>query len=533
MASMVNKILKAEKGGEPLKRGGRLKVALGYANRYQVGISNLGFPTVWRLFGLQDGVRCERFFLEQPLGKTLESQTPLRDFDLVCFSLPYELDYLNCLQILKEAKIPPLSSNRRRPILLCGGAAPTINPEPLAPFFDLILIGEAEGAVEEICRILIEKGNRSKEKGELLWELAQIEGIYVPSLYQEDHPGSPTPQEEGLPKRIKRRWVRDLTSLPLLRQVVTPLAHFRDMYLIEVARGCGRGCRFCAAKQIYRPLRFKSKERVDLEAEGAKGITKRIGLIGSSLSDLPCLGEVCTLLAEEGYLLSLSSLRIDSFHPNLLEAAYNSGARGLTIAPEGGTERIRRILGKEVEEGIILEGVRLASRIGFERLKIYYMIGAPREGKEEIEGILDLTQKIAQAFSSRAQGITVSVNPLIPKPHTPFQWLPLEAERELKRKLKRIEVGIRRMGVRWVPKSIRQATLQAIISLGDRRVGMALYHRIEENLSWKETWERADVDPYSYIYRQKGKAEPFPWEIVEGGERKDRLWEEYRQALST
>lgn len=529
---MVNEIIKAERGVEPPKREGRLRVALGYANRYQVGISNLGFQTVWRLFALQEGVKCERFFLEQPLGETLESRTPLRNFDLVCFSLPYELDYLNCLQILKEAKIPLLSHNRRRPLLLCGGAAATLNPAPLAPFFDLILIGEAEGAVEEICRRLI----KSEEvKRDPLWELTQIEGIYVPSLYRENPPGPPIPQEEGLPKRVKRRWVEDLNGLPILNQAVTPLSHFRDMYLIEVGRGCGRGCRFCAARQIYRPLRFKSKGRIDLETKGIKEITRRIGLIGSSLSDLPCLEEICTHLTKEGYFLSLSSLRIDSLHPRLLEALFASRARGLTIAPEGGTERIRRILGKGIEEEIILEGVKVASRIGFERLKIYYMIGAPREEEEEIEGIVNLTEKIVRNFSSPfgARGITVSVNPVIPKPQTPFQWLPLEGEEKLKGKLKGIEARVRRMGARWVPKSVRQASLQAIISLGDRRVGMALYYRAEENLSWSEAWKRAGVDPYAYIYRQKGRDETFPWEIVGGGERKDRLWEAYGEALST
>ncbi len=530
MTPIVNRILHEEKGVELPKRGGRLRVALGYANRYQVGISNLGFQTVWMLFNLQDGVSCERFFLEQPLGRTLKSQTPLRNFDLVCFSLPYELDYPNSLRILKEAKIPLLSSQRGRPLLLCGGAAPTINPEPLAPFFDLILIGEAEGAVAKICRLMLEDRNHSK--GELLRQFAQIEGIYVPSLYRDDHPGPPLPKEEGLPERIKRRQVRNLNELPLLSQVVTPLAYFANMYLIEVARGCGRRCRFCAARQIYYPLRFKTTERIYREADGAKGITKRIGLIGSSLSDLPSLQEVCIHLAAEGYLLSLSSLRIDSFRPKLLEAIFGSGARGLTIAPEGGTERTRVILGKKVEEEIILAGVRLASQIGFTRMKIYYLIGTPQEEEEEIEGILDLTQKITKAFSPRTQAITVSINPLIPKPHTPFQWLPLEAKREMKGKLKRLELGIRRMGVRWVQKSPHQATLQAIISLGNRKVGMALYHRIEENISWNQAWERGGIDPYPYIYRQKGKEETFPWEIVEGGEGKERLWEEYREAFS-
>ncbi len=478
-------------------------------------------------------MRCERFFLEQPFGSTLESQTPLRSFDLVCFSLPYELDYLNCLQILKEAKLPPLSSKRRRPLLLGGGAAATINPEPLAPFFDLILIGEAEDAVGHICQLLIRNGTRREDKRELLWELAQIDGVYAPSLYQEDPPGPPIPLEDGLPKRVKRRWVKDLNSLPLFPQVVTPLSHFRDMYLIEVGRGCGRKCHFCAARQIYHPLRFKSKKRIELESKEAKEITSRIGLIGSSLSDLPCLDEVCTHLAEEGYFLGLSSLRVDSFNLQLLEAIFSSGTKGLTIAPEGGTERIRTILGKGVSEEIILERVKLASQVGFERLKLYYMIGAPREEEEDIAGILDLTQKVTKNWKFRARGITVSVNPLIPKPHTPFQWSPFGKEAELRRKLKGIENEIKKMRVKWVPKSLHRATLQAIISLGDRRVGMALYHRVVENLSWREAWERAGVEPYAYIYRQKGKEEPFPWEIVEGGEGRDRLWEENIQALAT
>ncbi len=525
---MANNILQAEKGARPRRKGGRLKVAVGYANRYRVGISNLGFQTVWRLFDLQNGVSCERFFLEKPLGKTLESHTPLRDFDLVCFSFAYELDYINCIQILKGAKIPPLSSHRNRPLLLCGGAAPTINPEPLAPLFDLIFIGEVEETVEGICKILMEGQKLKKE--DLLWELAQIEGTYVPSLYQAAALGPPIPRERSLPKRIKRKWVKDLNGLPPLPQVVTPLAHFQDMFLIEVSRGCGRRCRFCAAKQIYRPLRFKSKERINLESEGAKGLTKRIGLIGSSLSDLPCLEEVCTDMVEKGYFLSFSSLRVDSFRPGLLAAIHGSGAFGLTLSLEGGTERIRRVLGKPIEEEIILKGIGFASQSGFERLKVYYIVGAPQEGVEEIEAILNLTQKISKSFPSGAKGITVSINPLIPKPHTPFQWLPMD--RELKVKLKRLERGIKRMGAKWIPKSLRQANLQAIISLGDRKVGMALYHRVVENISWNQAWKRANVDPSSYIYRQKEEEEPFPWEIVEGGEERDKLWEEYRKALA-
>lgn len=509
-----------------------LEVALGFPNRYPVGMSNLGFQAVYSLLNGLEGVRCERTFLWETGGSgTLESGRPLRRYPLVAFSVPFELDYLNLLEILSRAHIPPLATERgeREPLILAGGPCALLNPEPLAPFVDLFVIGEGEMILPSLMEVLRTAG--SKEN--ILEASARVPGVYVPRFYQvsylPDGRIRSIRNQPPAPPRVKRQWVPHLSLCQTLSPITTPLSHFKDMSLIEVQRGCAYGCRFCVMGSIYRPLRHRSLNVLIPQIEKVEKRGGRIGLVGSAVADLPGLERLCSLLAPSGDGLGVSSLRADRLTSSLIKNLARLGMRTITIAPEVASERMRRVINKKVTPQDVLRTATLAARAGIPQLKIYFMVGLPGEGEEDLFAVLALVKKVHRVPGLRK--ITVSASAFVPKASTPFQWAPMEEEKVLRRKMRLLAEGLRPLGgVIFSGESPRHSLWQGVLAMGDRRVGMVLWHHQVNGMTWAKAWRKAGLERDFYVYREQTFEEILPWDIIDHGVSKGKLWEQYIKA---
>lgn len=543
------KLLAAERGRIPGKPS-ILQVALGFPNVYEVGISNLGYQTIYRLLNRMKQVSCERFFLfDFPADggtRTLESDRDIKRFDIVAFSIPFELDYPNALRLLKFSGIPLLSSSRKAgtPLVIAGGIAPTLNPEILAPFVDCVLVGEAEDVLAEFMDEYSRLRSLKVSKENVLLELSRIEGVYVPTLYRVDYGEDGAVKaieiKKGAPSAVKRRSV-NLEGIETFSPIVSPYAHFKNFLLLEAGRGCARGCRFCAAGHVYGPCRFYAGESVLSQVEKYAVQVRHVGLIGSLISDHPELERICETLSSKGFEIGTSSLRVDTIGPKLLKTLVDSGLRTLTIAPEVGTERMWKVIKKNIDKKAVLKSAKLACEALIPNLKLYFMVGLPFEREEDIDGIIDLVHQVHGVFirGCRPRGgkkqalprLRISINPFIPKPHTPFQWCGMNQKKELKRKLSKIAGGLRSLkGVHFERKSVRQAALQGLLSLGNRRVGEALLYAIEENLTFDQAWKKAGLRPNRIVFDPKSLESRFPWDIVDTGVSKEYLMGEFEKA---
>jgi len=519
-------------------------------------MSNLGFQTIYRLLNQMDQVVCERFFLfdfpHYGGAKTLESDHPIRDFDLIAFSVPFELDYPNALKLLKLSKIPLLSSQRKEdsPLIIAGGVTVTLNPEVLAPFFDCLFIGEAEEMLSEFMEAYMTLHNTKAPRDEILLELSKIQGVYVPQFYQvsyyEDGCVKEVKVKEGAPSVIQRRRV-NLDGMETFSPIISPYAHFKNSLLIEVGRGCVWGCRFCAAGHIYQPARFYKKEsilnQVKKYAQDSKSLESigHVGLIGAVISDHPELENICETLAMEGFEIGTSSLRVDMVSSKLLGFLRDSGLKTLTLAPEVGTEKMWRVINKKLNREIVLKSTELAKDARIQNLKLYFIIGLPFEEEEDIDGIVNLIGEVHQIFirdyrkTNERKGslrrIKLSINPFVPKPHTPFQWCGMNQEEELKKKFNKIADKVNNLkGIYLERKSIREAILQAIFSLGNRKVGEGLFYKIEENLSFSQAWKKAGVNHNLIAFESKSLDSILPWDIIDSGMSKSYLKAELEKA---
>jgi len=549
-SAVTRERLLSEERGAIVKERSRLRVALGFPNTYELGISNLGFQTIYRLLNQTDQVACERFFLwESNFGRgtrTLESDRNIRDFDIIAFSVPFELDYSHILELLKSSRIPLLFSARssRTPLVIAGGIAPTLNPEVLAPFMDCILIGEAEEMLPELIERYFRLHAMRMEKEKLLLELSKTEGIYVPRFYHptyhEDGTVKDLKIESSVPPTIKKRSV-DLKDVETFSPLISPHSHFKNTFLVEVGRGCARGCRFCAAGYIYRPCRFQAKEAVLSQVTRYSAGSRHVGLIGSLISDHPQLEEICSALAAMDLEIGTSSLRADMVSPSLLKILVDSGLKTLTVAPEVGTQRMWKIIKKDIQAEAVLRSAMLAFQAGVPNLKLYFMVGLPFEEDRDVLGIVELVRQVHEVFikGRSSAGINkrgprklrVSVNPFVPKPHTPFQWCAMERQEHLRRKLNLVQKGIRNLkGVQMEKKSVRQAVLQGLLSLGNRKVGEGLYYSVEENLGLGQAWKKAGVQPDLIAFTPKNSEAVLPWDVVDAGINRELLRREFEQA---
>src|SRR6266542_1164513 len=533
--------------------GGKVTVALVYPNTYAVGMSNLGFQTIyWHLNQLPDVV-CERVFLPeagdvQELVRTgeapfsLESLRPLRDFDVVGFSVTYEGDYINVLRLLDLAGIPLRTAERgaRDPLILMGGVCAFSNPEPMAPFMDLVAVGEGEELVGDLIRAY---RTHATDREAFLDAAAAIAGIYVPERYEiAYHPGatiSAVLSRAGAPAVVAKRRLKNVDDFETIALVRTPHAEYGHMALLEVGKGCGRGCRFCLEGQVYRPVRHRSPEALAATIARLAKDSNRIGLVGACVSDYPWIGDLLKVVEDNGMELSISSLRADSLTEPLVASLARGGHRTLTVAPEAGTERLRRAIRKPITDEQLYTACDLVRRHGIPNLKCYFMIGQPTEMTEDVEAIADLAQRMLEHLrvldpAGRPFGrLTLSISSFVPKPWTPFQWAPFAGVDELSRKLEIIKRGVGRFpNVRVLHENPREAALQALLARGDRRVADFLETAARLGGDWRRALRDWDGDPAFFTTRERSIEECLPWDHFEVGVKKVGLVREWQRALA-
>jgi radical SAM superfamily enzyme YgiQ (UPF0313 family) len=535
--------------------GGRLRLALVYPNAGRLGMANLGLHAVYRILNDHPRILCERVFLPEEPGmepRSVESDRPLAEFDVIAFTLSFEEDDGNVLRILDLAGLPLRAADRdeRHPLVVGGGIAVQINPEPLAPFFDAFLVGEAEALAGPFLETLLDLAPRGLSRAEQLRALAALPGGYVPSLYEVEYAPTRGAGSEagwvtrfepapGAPVMVKRVFVADLRKVATSRVVDSPDAQFGDLFLTEVARGCLWGCRFCAAGFVQRP--YREVELETLRAEVKKGIARgqRVGLVGPDTSDYSGLDPLTCLISEEGGTFSPSSLRVDAITPELARRMAAGGERSITIAPEAGTPRLRNVINKDFTDDVIVRAAAHALDQGMAHVKMYFMCGLPTETDDDVLGMANLALRIREEVmrprakaTGRMGRIVLSVNPFVPKPWTPFQWAGLAPEADLQAKRRLLEKTLRPKGIDVDFLSPREAWLQALLSRGDRRVAdlLELAHR-ETDGDLRKALKRWPEDPAFFATREAGQDERLPWDFLEQGVEKRYLAREWRNGL--
>ena len=547
--------LEREVGYTVKEHRGRLRVALAFPNTYFVGMSNLGLQTVYRLLNMRDDVVCERVFLPpkqelKAMGDrrlplvTLESQTPVNDFDVFAFSVSFEWDYTNVLTMLGLANIPVYATDRndRHPLIVVGGAVTFVNPEPLALFADVIAAGEGEVLVPALADALT-AGDYDRQTA--LRALAPQRGFYVPSFYdvkylEDGRIEAYVPKAgTGAPPIVRKAAVKTTEALdPPATTIFTPDTEFGSRFLVEVVRGCANLCRFCWAGYNYLPVRAFPAERILALAAAAKPYSSKAGLVSIALCDHPKIEEVLDGLAEMGYSISPASLRLDDLTPGIVRRLKASGERSLTIAPETGSDRLRRVINKTVTNDEILAAADMIFSEGIENLKLYFMIGLPTETDEDLEAIRDLTLQLHERMLTHARErgrigrIIASVNPLVPKPGTAYQWLPMDRPDVIDRKIKRMrELTAGVDNVYFNIKSERHSFYQALMSLGDRRVAPAIVEAERNGGNWRAAVAETGVDADFYVFRDRQSDPVLPWDIIDGGQRSTFFRNEFDKAL--
>lgn len=569
----------AKEEGWMLKRGANLRVALCYPNTHGIGMANLGMHTMYELFNNIPEVSCERVFLpddaemrEYEKSRTpllsLESQTPLKDFDVVAFSISFETDYLNMAKMLQMSQIPVWSDKRNNfhPLVIMGGAASFLNPEPIADFTDVIAVGEGEILVHQLIDTILEGGT----KDEILLNLAKFgRGFYVPSLYDVIYNEDGTvfdyvPKETGVPKRVGRalaavnpkegtlrralkRGEKELADFLMNQEVFCPStsiwspgAEMGDRLLVEISRGCSQGCRFCWAGYNYYPPRVVPAKDILAKAREWREKTNKIGLVSTAVCDHPEISTILSELRKMDYKITVSSLRLDQISEELLDALVESNDQQIAVAPETGSDRLRRVINKNLTNDEIVDICGAIFDRGMLTVKLYMMVGLPTETEEDLEEMFVLVERIKNRMLEagkkfgRAGKIIPSLNGFVPKPNTPLQWDGILNEKELKQRIKYVAKNLSRIPnveVRFM--SARIAHEQALFSSGDRTISKVIETAARLNGNLKEALRVTGVDADFHISRDRSYDEFLPWSIVDSGLSFDFLKEEHEKSQAS
>ncbi|PLX51342.1 MAG: radical SAM protein [Desulfobulbaceae bacterium] len=526
---------------------GKVPVALLFPNVYHLAMSNLGMQLVYRIAGGHPDIVCERVFLPEEKGAvpvSVESGRLLTDFPVILCSLSFESDFLNLIKMLLQAGVEPLAAERRGrpPLLIAGGVATFINPEPMAPFIDLYAVGDAEvllpGLLESLAGVDFDRPDWPTV---VLQEYAARPGYYVPAnyRYRYDDSGDFAGMEAagGALLPVEKR-VCSAPEQAGHSELLTPNTEFADLYLAELGRGCSRACRFCAAGFVYRPPRlWRSKAIIRALQEMPAGCT-RVGLLGMEMAHADELAAVARFLEGRGCALSFSSLRADALTDELVSLLESSKLKSAAIAPDGASERLRRVINKGLTRQDIITAARILVKAGVSNLKLYFMVGLPTETREDLGSLVELVEEVKVAIDEvgRARGrlatITVSLNSFVPKACTPFQYAAFAGVATLKERIKYIRRELKTLAnVKLKVDKPDNAFFQAVLARGDRRLAYALLDMAQTGRNWRQVLKGHGIDPLA-IVRARGRDERFCWQVVDHGMVDDYLWQEYGKALA-